>query len=267
MSLQVQKSIIATFANVAWRPKIERFELEGQIDEGIELSSGKKMCACVNLVVAMAEIEIPDKKGFWKQTPNLHKLKGYVELKSLRNAQQAEELAPSLTAVTRSLFGDEKSLTPRAKHVTRAEALEMRQAPSFLKVNLAEGVDVFIKRPVRRDDNIIIKADEECIKNAIEFIVSKGVTLEELTAKRKYRAKTDTGVYTFGRYHYEKCEGRYIRSNKKKDKRRKCARVPKTDHGSEEENVQVEPCDGTDESALSQDSDESADVSSLPSAT
>ena len=136
----------------------------------------------------------------YKDRPTVGLLDGYTAIKRIRNAAQAVEMQPP--APKRKLFGGDVDDCPRNALPKRShcDIAEQYRNPQMFKVSLPSqdgqsSTHVWLQRPIKATDEIVIKLDQDNLSNMIEFIVERGVTRELLCQKRTYGASGRKGVW------------------------------------------------------------------------
>jgi len=128
---------------------------------------------------------------------------GFTELMRLRNEAQAAELSQADRPAVSLLFDNPEPQNKRKKQRSKETIRKMRESPDVVNVRLPTEVDgvpaeISMVRPVHPNDDIAVRLDESTLDNVLGFIRDKGITADDLTLKRAYKASGSKGVWRKG---------------------------------------------------------------------
>jgi hypothetical protein len=198
MSLRIQRVTTITHKRKVWKPKLITVDQT----ECIKLSPAEPgLCS---IIASMAELNVST-----SARPTLRNVDGFVELKRKRNLAQASELIEAPASSKRRLFNttaDEDTPPKKKVKQTHDQLTRLRNNPSMFEVDVSHDAPVCFQRPIKHADDMIIRLDDESVKNAFEFIVNHGVGIDadDMFKKRAYRHSGEKGVWKFGNYFYTK---------------------------------------------------------------
>jgi|AntRauTorckE5430_2_1112549.scaffolds.fasta_scaffold22449_1 hypothetical protein len=216
MSVSIEWMAHISMGKATWKPKV--------------FTVGDVYCVKVNptefgfVVMAAQRAGVNDLKS--TQRPSLASCDGYLKLKQARNAAQALEMDPSSATPKKSLFADEQQESEpsakRQKRVTHEKTAEARENPQMFKIELRCGdaepsTYVWLQRPIKHTDDIVMKLESETVVNVISFISDHGITVDDLLNKRTYGSSGEKHVWKFGDRFYKKKGSAFTRVGHKCD--------------------------------------------------
>ncbi len=156
-----------------WKPKL--IDIEGEVSKFVEINGIDYPLAA--MVAAAAGVQ-PLKNERYR----LANVRGWQEVKALRNSKQAEEFG-SQPSSPGDFFAEESKKKPaKKKRLSRA-----RTGDRIMHVQLDPTHSAWIQRPMVSFENIICRCDMESIQGVLGFIVKQGITYEELVSTRNYK--------------------------------------------------------------------------------
>jgi hypothetical protein len=243
IAVELSWTLSIKIGNQSWEPK-DKITIGDDLYVNICVSDLK----FVKIVVEASGIDMQFPKA--KNTRlSLRYTDGVQELLKLRNANQAVDMYASTSDEPdpQRLFGNSAPDAKRQKR-TALEVASMREKPDVFLVELPDrngvpGGVAWMKRPVNATDVLFIKADHDSLVNVFKFIVTCGISIESLTAKRAWGTSGVKDTWKFGGKYYTKTD----------DGTHKYTRAPIRDHNDGD--AEDDENDGVDDGEVGFDID------------
>jgi hypothetical protein len=218
MSVSIEWMAHISMGKLTWKPKV--------------FTVGGVYCIKANpnefgfVAMTASKAWVPDVKS--TQRPSLVGCEGYHKLKQVRNAMQAREMESSASTPKKSLFADEQTESQppskKQKPNTHGQTAKARENPQMFQIELRNSDDepptyVWLQRPIKHTDDIVMKLEDETVMNVMSFISSHGITVDDLTNKRAYGSSGEKNVWKFGNRFYKKDDGVFTRVGQQDDDR------------------------------------------------